>query len=169
MNEQVLNRLLEMRFAVGLLGERSQHGWWPTAFFEQASTRFLEPVFPKTAVFATYHGVVEAAKRVHDERLSVGSFHLFRLPEEIEQDLYRVLGQELSSGESLATALNSESAIDALRNQAGAQEGAAPEGPILIGSLDDLRKADSVRAIATAYLQSFERGTQAFPYFDGKR
>ena len=40
---------------------------------------------------AQYHGVSEAARRVHDEHLSVGSFHLFRLPEEMEQDLHALL------------------------------------------------------------------------------
>ena len=83
-----LSMLLEIRGPVGFLGECSQYGWWPTAFYEASSRPFLEPVFTKTARSAQYHGVVAAARRLHDEHLSVGSFHLFRLPEETEQDLH---------------------------------------------------------------------------------
>ena len=79
MKEFYLPTLLQMRMLVGFLGERAQHAWWPTAFYEPSSRHFLEPVFVKTARLAQYHGVVEAARRLHDEHLSVGSFHLFRL------------------------------------------------------------------------------------------
>jgi hypothetical protein len=78
--------------AVGFLGERAQFAWWPTAFYEPSSRNlFLEPVFSKTSRLAQYHGVLEAARRLHDEHLSVGSYHLFRLPEEVEQDLHAIV------------------------------------------------------------------------------
>jgi hypothetical protein len=76
---------------VGFLGERAQFAWWPTAFYEASSRLFLEPVFSKTSRLAQYHGVLEAARRLHDEHLSVGSYHLFRLPEEVEQDLHAIV------------------------------------------------------------------------------
>lgn len=69
-----LGKLLQMRLLVGFLGERAQFGWWPTAFYEASSRQFLEPVFSKTSRLAQYHGVVEAARRLHDEHLSVGSY-----------------------------------------------------------------------------------------------
>ncbi len=83
--------LLELRLLVGFLGERAQFGWWPTGFYDASSRLFLEPVFAKTSRLAQYHGVVEAARLLHDEHLSVGSYHLFRMPEEIEQDLHSLL------------------------------------------------------------------------------
>ena len=88
MNQPHLNNVLAMRCLVGYLGERAQFAWWPTAFYEPSSRLFLEPVFAKTSRLAQYHGVIEAARRLHDEHLSVGSYHLFRLPEEVEQDLH---------------------------------------------------------------------------------
>jgi hypothetical protein len=78
--------LLKLRLTVGFLGERSQFAWWPTAYYEPSSRLFLEPVFSKTSRLAQYHGVLEAARRLHDEHLSAGSYHVFRLPEEIEED-----------------------------------------------------------------------------------
>jgi len=80
MKESYLSTLLQMRLLVGFLGERAQFGWWPTSFNEASSRLFLEPVFSKTSRLAQYHGVLEAARRLHDEHLSVGSYHLFRVP-----------------------------------------------------------------------------------------
>ena len=45
--------------------------------------RHSSTIFPRTSHVAKYHGVAEAARLVHDESLSVGSYHLFRLPEEL--------------------------------------------------------------------------------------
>ena len=57
-------------------------------------------MFSKTSRLAQYHGVLEAARRLHDEHLSVGSYHLFRLPEEVEQDLHALV--QTITGEELA-------------------------------------------------------------------
>ena len=101
MTESYLLKLLEIRLLVGFLGERAQFDWWPTAFHEPSSRLFLEPVFSKTVRLAQYHGILEAARRLHDEHLSVGSYHLFRLPEEVEEDLHAML--QSSVGEELAS------------------------------------------------------------------
>src|SRR5690606_39371014 len=119
MNEPDLAKLLQLRLAVGFLGERDQLAWWPTSFFAAASKPFLDPVFVKSALQAQYHGVVEAARRVHDERLSVGSFHLFRRPEEMAQDLFAAVKQE-GSGANKVGPTEQDEALEALRSIAGA-------------------------------------------------
>ncbi|MDT3683235.1 MAG: BrxE family protein [Truepera sp.] len=169
MNEPHLRRLLQLRLAVSYLGERAQFAWWSTAFFEAASKQFLEPVFPKTAFWAQYHGVVEAGRRVHDERLSVGSFHLFRLPEELEQDLLaelkRVAGSEVAS---LAPSGKDE-ALETLRDISGATNGDSSEGPMLVGEMHQLFEPEAITTVARSYLRAFLHGMQVFPYFDGKQ
>jgi hypothetical protein len=48
--------------------------------------------FIKNAFVAQYHGVQEAASRVHDEHIGIGRvYHLFRLPEHVEQALFNSL------------------------------------------------------------------------------
>ena len=89
MSASYLATLLQIRLLVGYLGERAQFAWWPTAFYEPSSQLFPAPVFSKTPQFAQYHGVTEAARLLHDEHLNVGSYHLFRFPEEVEQDSKR--------------------------------------------------------------------------------
>lgn len=166
MKESYLPTLLQMRMLVGFLGERAQCAWWPTAFYEASSRLFLEPVFSKTSRLAQYHGVLEAARRLHDEHLSVGSYHLFRLPEEVEQDLHAIV--QSSAGEELAsqTPQSKEAALDALKCLA-TTSGTASVGPTAVGSINDIDSTDTLMAIAAAYLSAFAQDAKTYPYLVG--
>lgn len=154
---------LKARLIVGILGERSHFAWWPTAFFDASSRPFLEPVFSKTSRLAQYHGVLEAARRLHDEHLSVGSYHLFRLPEEVEQDLHEIARSGV--GEELAAQMPQEraAALEVLRPLAGIGIGAV-EGPTLIGSINALDSAETMSGILGGYFAAFSRNTRIYPY-----
>lgn len=166
MKESFQNTLLQMRMLVGFLGERSQYAWWPTAFYETSSKLFLEPVFSKTSRLAQYHGVLEAARRLHDEHLSVGSYHLFRLPEEIEQDLHAII--QSGMGEELASQVpqNKDAALDALMLLAESS-GNSSVGPTVVGSIRDIDCTDTLKAIAAAYLSAFTQDAKTYPYLVG--
>lgn len=166
MKESYLPTLLQMRLLVGFLGERAQFAWWPTAFYEASSRLFLEPVFSKTSRLAQYHGVLEAARQLHDKHLSVGSYHLFRLPEEVEQDLHAIV--QSSVGEELASRApqSKEAALDALTRLA-ATSATSSVGPTAVGSID-LDSTDTLKAIAAAYLLAFQLGSaKTYPYLVG--
>ncbi|GAA4408100.1 hypothetical protein GCM10023089_18840 [Quisquiliibacterium transsilvanicum] len=123
-------------------------------------------MFAKTARLAQYHGVLEAARRLHDEHLNVGTYHLFRLPEEAEQDLHAMMQGEVS--EALASQLSQtkESAMEALKRLAAANT-VHGEGPTAVGSIKDLHADDTPRVIAAAYLSAFERDVKVYPYLVG--
>ena len=166
MKESYLPTLLQMRVLVGFLGERAQCAWWPTAFYEASSRLFLEPVFSKTSRLAQYHGVLEAARRLHDEHLSVGSYHLFRLPEEVEQDLHAIV--QSSVGEDLVShePQNKEAALKALKQLAGSGCKSSV-GPIAVGGIKDLDSTDTLKTIAAAYLSAFNQNAKTYPYLVG--
>jgi hypothetical protein len=166
MKESYLPTLLQMRMLVGFLGERAQCAWWPTAFYEASSRLFLEPVFTKTFGLAQYHGVLEAARRSHDEHLSAGSYHLFRLPEEVEQDLHAMV--QSSVGEKLACLAQQgkDAALDALGRLAATSSNPSV-GPMAIGDIKDLNSEDTLKSIATAYLSAFTQNTKTYPYLVG--
>jgi hypothetical protein len=166
MKESYLSTLLQMRLLVGFLGERAQFGWWPTSFNEASSRLFLEPVFSKTSRLAQYHGVLEAARRLHDEHLSVGSYHLFRMPEEIEQDLHALVLSPV--GEEIFTKipLKKEEALEAVRHLCPT-DARVSEGPTAVGSIKDIDSPDALQAIAGAYLSAFSRNAQTYPYLVG--
>src|SRR6202022_616251 len=85
MNAKLIHNIVGLRLAVGLLGEQEQSGWWPSSFLGRHAPAFLRPIFGSKTRMAQYHGVTEAACRVHDERIGVGRvYHLYRLPETIE-------------------------------------------------------------------------------------
>lgn len=166
MSKSSLPTLLQMRVLVGFLGERAQFAWWPTAFYEASSHLFLEPVFSKTSLLAQYHGVLEAARLLHDEHLSVGSYHLFRLPEEVEQDLHALIQSQ--EGETLAGQVpqNKEAALEALKHLASATPSKSV-GPTSVGSIKVLDSGDTLKAIAGAYLSAFSQKVITYPYLVG--
>ncbi|VVO57915.1 hypothetical protein PS900_00643 [Pseudomonas fluorescens] len=166
MKESYLPTLLQMRLLVGFLGERAQCAWWPTAFYEASSRIFLEPVFSKTSRLAQYHGVLEAARRLHDEHLSVGSYHLFRVPEEVEQDLHAIVqsivGEEIAS----QAPQSKEAALDALKRLAATSD-MSSVGPMVVGSINDLDSTDTLKVIAAIYLSAFTQNVKTYPYLVG--
>jgi hypothetical protein len=165
-NSSYLATLLKMRLAVGVLGERAQFGWWPTAFYEASSRLFLDPVFAKTSRLAQYHGVLEAARRLHDEHLNVGCYHLFRLPEEIEQDLHGLVQSSIGAEVAANVSQDKDSALNALNRLAPA--GINPSaGPTAVGSIKDIDSPDVLNAIAGTYLSAFTQNAKSYPYLVG--
>ena len=158
--------ILKTRLLVGYLGERAQYAWWPTAFYQASSRPFLEPVFSRTSRLAQYHGVLEAARRLHDEHLSVGSYHLFRLPEEVEQDLHNLVQRPEADEYALQAMRSKDSALSSLRDLAGAVS-VKSVGPTSIGSIGDLDSLNTVKAIAAAYVSAFDQDSKAYPYLVG--
>ncbi|RLJ64763.1 hypothetical protein DFR35_1409 [Sulfurisoma sediminicola] len=159
-----LSKLARLRIVAAYLGEKSQHAWWPTSFFGTIGNQFLVPVFPKTTFLAQYHGATEGARRLHDEHIGVGQvFHLFRLPEETEQDLHNLL---LNSPDAIDASIISkkESAEAALIELAGTKTGAS-EGPVAIKLADDIVSDATVRQLAQVYAAAFTGGVRAYPYF----
>ena len=158
-----IHDLLELRLLIGFLGERAQFGWWPTSFYEPSSRLFLEPVFSKTSRLTQYHGVMEAARRLHDEHLSVGSYHLFRLPEEFEQDIHTLM--QSPDGEILAKR-SLQTKEDALKAMTVMSPNAAKltEGPKLIGGIDDIESPNAIQLFAAAYLSAFKQNVKTYPY-----
>lgn len=162
----LIEAILTMRFAVGLLGEKEQANWWPSSFMSPTSSAFLLPVFGANVMQARYQGIVEAGKRVHDERIGVGRvFHLFRLPEATEHRLLDILTsteQEVAAKVWRPEAANEQLSVLAVASTE------AKLGPISIGTANDLGKPDWLRVAASLYAAAFAAGVQCFPYFAEK-
>lgn len=160
---QMLEQIINVRYLVGYLGEKSQNSWWQSSFYDTSSIRFLEPVFSRTASLAQYHGAVEAARRFHDENLSVGSFHIFRLPEEIEQDLHEMVQARLLELFDPDLIVDQAAALNALSKVSnGTADGAV--GPVLVGKIDELRTSALLDKVGAIYRMALSSDTQALPY-----
>jgi hypothetical protein len=121
-------------------------------------------VFSKTARLAQYHAVLEAARRLHDEHLSVGNYHVFRLPEESEQDLHALALREMHGDLFGAAVQSKDAALKALRAEAGSKRHQGV-GPVAIGKISDLASAGVLAAVAGIYLAAFEGQSKTYPYF----
>lgn len=163
MKDSYLSTVLQMRLIVGFLGERPQFAWWTTSFFGDYSLRSLEFVTPKTSLLAQYHGVVEAARKLHDEHLNVGSYHLFRLPEEVEQDLHAMMLSGVGTELAKQVPQDKDAALAALKTLAGAIPSAAV-GPIAVGNIDQLSAGETLKSIAGTYVSAFSQNAQTYPY-----
>jgi hypothetical protein len=165
MSPEVVDSVAALRLAVGFLGEHEQAGWWQSAFLGVSSKPFLSPVYPKTAVLAQCRGVTHAAARVHDERIGVGSvFHLFRLPEDIEQAVHRMLEQHEAAQRLSSAVKDKQSALSALEALALSKRPTG-NGPVRVGQVVDLVKLDSWRVVAAHYAAGFQASSEVFPFF----
>lgn len=164
MDDETKIFVLRLRMVVGFLGERTQFNWWPTGFFESSSSLFLEPIYTKTSALAQYHGVVEAARRVHDEHLNVGSYHLFRLPEEIEHSLHVLVSNKLGDELMVNSFKSQKNALESLKSMADSNV-ITGEGPIIVGKIEDIGSIKGLQKTAGAYLTAFEQSVKVYPYF----
>jgi hypothetical protein len=155
---------LRLRVIVGYLGEKAQFDWWPSGFLTPSSAAFLNPVFARTASLAQYHGVKEAARRVHDDHIGIGRvFHLFRLPETLEQSLFEVL-QDPAAATVTHLGLGSQAtALEALQSFFKTPA-SVREGPVQIGTVADLDGDAWLGAAAHCYHAAFTKGMRSYPY-----
>jgi len=160
-----LESLTTLRTVVGYLGEREQFGWWQSAFFAPGSQAFLAPLFARTQLLAQCTGVTRAAALIHDERIGVGHvYHLFRLPEDVEQGIHRILNEDEVCAHIEARLTSRETALASLRELAGRQE-IAGLGPTRAGATSNLRSMEAWSVAVAHYLHAFEHGSQVYPYF----
>jgi hypothetical protein len=164
--DNVIN-IAAMRLAVGLLGERDAGRWWQSSFMSPTSAAFLTPVFGPRVLQARYEGVLESARRVHDDHIGVGRvFHPFRLPEVMEQRLFDAVQ---SAGEELNHIILSPDAAKSALAGLVAESVEPKSGPALLGGTELLVEPSWVASAASLYAAAFAAGVQCFPYFSGSR
>ena len=164
MNTDLLTHIAKRRIYIGFLGEKEQFNWWKSSFFSPASDAFLSPLFSRTQLLAQCTGVSRAASLIHDEHIGVGHvYHLFRLPEDLEQGLHQKL-KDPTFAKSIQKDLTKAIAINELKELSANFE-SEDMGPVRIGSISDLYKIESWGYVAGAYLNAFDKGQIIYPYF----
>jgi len=162
-----LHTIAQLRILVAYLGERTQHNWWSSVFFGAASPSFLNPVFVRTTFLAQYHGAQQAANLVHDEFIGIGGrvFHLFRLPEAMEQELHDYLSDPELTERLKIVITSPDRALQALLELAGDTAEVKPEtGPLHIGATEQISQRNLWHKAARYYYAAFVQGTRTYPY-----
>lgn len=165
MDNHVTRTLPILRTVIGYLGEKEQFGWWHSSFFVPHIRSFLAPVFVKTTPLAQYSGVTAAAALVHDERIGVGqAYHLFRLPEAMEQACFRKAHHTATMNEMIAQTSDKATALAYLDQLAGS----LPEdavGPTWVGNNAAVGQPAMWVGAASLYLKGFRNNVPVYPYF----
>jgi len=165
MQSAQLKYLAKLRVVVGYLGEREQFSWWQSSFFSAGSQAFLAPIFSRTQFLAQCSGVTRAAATLHDERIGTGHvYHLFRLPEDIEQDLHQLLHSPELNEELIRLTTDKVTALNFLDQETDREDSTAV-GPALINSITALRELTPWHSVCGHYARGFEQGIEIFPYF----
>ena len=165
MNTSLCLQLARLRLLVGYLGEQHQYDWWPSAFFTPSSMAFLTPMFSKTAFMAQYQGVKAAASRVHDEHIGLGKvYHLFRLPERLEQALYQHLQDKTFVDALRVPPHDKGQALESLVTYVDSHAVSA-EGPVLVGTITKLVHRKTFGRLAQYYWSAFAQNTHVYPYY----
>jgi hypothetical protein len=161
---EAINKFIQLRLAVGYLGQRKLSGWWDCDLLDATGLRFLETVFPRTARAAALRSTAEAACLIHDKALGrVGNYHLFRLPPALEDRLENCI-DEMDWAESGKQIESREVAMTVLRRFADAVV-KAPAGPVQIGVERRILTPTAIHEMAAHYLSAFQDGIRCFPYF----
>ncbi|EIC22692.1 BrxE family protein [Thiorhodovibrio frisius] len=164
MTRSLPSAIAELRLLVGFLGEKSQHDWWPSSFLATTSDAFLQPVFPRTTLLAQYHGLCEAARIVHDERVGIGRhYHLYRLPEGLEQSMAQAVSAPEFAASVKPRLTSTESTLARLAELAETTNEPA-EGPVLVGAFDTDQLNPLMQRCAGHYQAAYTKGYQRFPY-----
>jgi hypothetical protein len=159
---------LRLRALVLALGESSVPAWWKTQFMSETGLRFLERLYPRTSFRAAIHAAARAATDAHDRAVGrVGVYHLFRLPETLETEIYRMppdLNRDFFFTLRGALARRDEllELLTGLCDEAGADD---TPGAKRMGTNKDLMTTTGLKKTAAVYRQAFARGEPAFPYF----
>ena len=165
MNKNQVFKLILLRYAVGFLGEKAQYNWWGSSFLTSSTKKMLAFTFPRTAYVAQYEALNSAAARKHDDSIGLGkSYHLFRLPEYIEKNLVTELKSTEDSNYFESKIPNKEAALDTLVDLA-VTASVSGEGAVYVGSMTDDDMDSLLAKVSSAYLQAFNEGKKAFPYF----
>ena len=158
-----------LRVVVLAMGECVEPTWWKTQVLNEAGLGFLQRIYPRSFFRAAAHAAGKAACLVHDDAVGrIGVYHLFRLPENLEIDIYRLLPE---MDEQLSTSVlphlgNPESIQVLLSSMCDSSDtNKKIVGPVRIGSSSDLFEGSTYSKIAAIYNKAFIQGKPSYPYF----
>lgn len=154
MNKKTIENLINVRNAVGYLGEKKD--WWKSSFFESSSGDFLRYIFPKTNKDQSYFATFPIKNKI-DEIVGANYYHLFRLPSSYEESIEKAYRGHNLETESNALEVLEKYADDLLINQNA--------GPKNIGSVEHLNN-ETIQVFAAEYLSAFKNNYQVHPYLN---
>lgn len=158
--EKELITWIKIRNTVLLLGEI--HDWWPAKVITGKGEEFLEYVLPKTKSSSTHQLATEISRLEHDKQIGPGRYHLFRLPQKWEEQIFH----ELKNKETDLKIPSENQLINELLEMSSGISITTAKGPFLVGTHDELNDQTMLQSIARHYYEAFKNNYKAYPYLN---
>lgn len=156
---ELVEQFLLLRLQVAHAGEASAPAWWPTRCLTTDAALDFKHLFANAAPAVAWQLSSQAACQAHDKWLSGMDYHLFRLPEGLEEAIYHA-GLQLPVAQGQQWLATKEALVTTL-----AGEATPVAGPLRLGSSADLLSGAALLTLRTCYVTAFHYGAQVFPYF----
>ena len=132
--------------------------------FPNASIGGIRFALPKTAAKAQFILATEIARKKHDKNIiKAGSFHLFRLTESMEQEIFAALDTfvtEAFKGEDAEVHLNVMNDISEFLSIE------AQQGSVGVGNIDEIKDSTIIKVLASHYYTAFKGGYETYPFLN---
>jgi hypothetical protein len=151
---------IRLRYITALLGE--YYHWWPANILTGKGEDFLAYVLPKTKSLASQQLALEICRMDHDKQIGPNKFHLFRLPQKWEEQIFAELSndshpKEVPAQNELLTELFKLSQNLSI---------SIKKGPALIGLHTELNDESVFNAFAKYYYEAFTNDFRTYPYLN---
>ncbi|MBK7566199.1 MAG: BrxE family protein [Bacteroidetes bacterium] len=158
--EKETSSWIRLRYIITLLGE--YHNWWPAKVISGKGEEFLDYVLPKTKRSAVLQLATEICKREHDNNIGPGRYHIFRLPQKWEEEIFNDLKNQKGN---LKILTENELMNEMLEISSGISISPA-KGPLMVGTHDELHDKVVFQSIAKHYYEAFKNDYRSYPYLN---
>lgn len=150
--------IAQTKIAVCSIGEKNS--WWQSSLFSDSSDQFYQHILPKSKFQAIIVTAFNVAKVKHDESVGPGKYHIFRLPNTLEERIHNYLE---SNAEELYKSIkgNELRLLEEMGNYLAIEE---KPGPIMVGNANDLNDLSIFQVFAQHYFKAFANNYKSFPY-----
>lgn len=151
---------IKLRFLITLLGE--YQNWWSAKVITGSGEAFLEYVLPKTKTPAALQLATEICRLEHDKNIGPGRYHIFRLPQKWEEQIFN----DLKSQQEGLKILPETELMNELFEISSSISVSAAKGPLLVGAHDELNDVSVFQSIAKHYYDAFKNNYKTYPYLN---
>ena len=149
---------IKLRYLIAHLGEN--HNWWSAKVISGKGEEFLDYVLPKTKRSAVYQLATEICRLEHDKNIGPGKYHIFRLPQKWEEEIFN----DLKNLQENSKILSENELINELSEMSSGISVSSAKGPLMVGAHDELHDKAVFQSIAKHYCDAFKNNYKTYPY-----
>jgi hypothetical protein len=151
---------IKLRYLITLLGE--YHNWWSAKVISGKGEEFLEYVLPKTKSSSAIQLATEICRLEHDKNIGPGKYHVFRLPQKWEEEIFN----DLKSQQISLKILPENELLEDILEMSSGLSVSGSKGPLMVGSHDELHDKAVFQSIAKHYYDAFKNNYKTYPYLN---